>query len=80
MQGFKVNFQSTQTLLDASLAVQAKRFFMVSSISVFGRDVKAGETARARARLFIAVSPPENALREAYSAYLRGLSRTPSGG
>lgn len=40
VQGFKVNFQSTQTLLDASLAVQAKRFFMVSSISVFGRDVK----------------------------------------
>lgn len=37
--GFKVNFLSTQTLLDASLAVKAKRFFMVSSISVFGRDV-----------------------------------------
>ncbi|HEY5911268.1 MAG TPA: hypothetical protein VJA21_11765 [Verrucomicrobiae bacterium] len=49
-------------------------------LCLFGRDVKAGETARARARLFIAVSPPENALRQAYSAYLRGLSRTPSGG
>jgi UDP-glucose 4-epimerase len=38
--GFKVNFLSTQTLLDASLAVKLKRFFMVSSISVFGRDVE----------------------------------------
>jgi len=38
--GFKVNFQSTQTLLDASLALDVKRFFMVSSISVFGRDVQ----------------------------------------
>jgi len=37
--GFKVNFLSTRTLLDASLAAQVKRFFMVSSISVFGRDV-----------------------------------------
>ncbi|MEW6667691.1 MAG: NAD(P)-dependent oxidoreductase [Thermodesulfobacteriota bacterium] len=37
--GFRVNFLSTQTLLDASLALKAKRFFMVSSISVFGRDV-----------------------------------------
>ena len=38
--GFKVNFLSTQTLLDASLAGKVKRFFMVSSISVFGRDVE----------------------------------------
>ncbi|MGE5841084.1 MAG: NAD-dependent epimerase/dehydratase family protein [Deltaproteobacteria bacterium] len=38
--GFKVNFLSTQTLLDASLAVKAKRIFLVSSISVFGRDVQ----------------------------------------
>jgi len=38
--GFKVNFLSTQTLLDASLALRVKRFFMVSSISVFGRDVE----------------------------------------
>jgi len=38
--GFKVNFLSTQTLLDASLALKIKRFFMVSSIAVFGRDVK----------------------------------------
>lgn len=37
--GFKVNFLSTQSLLDASLALNVKRFFMVSSISVFGRDV-----------------------------------------
>lgn len=39
INGFKVNFVSTQTLLDASLALNVKRFFMVSSISVFGRDV-----------------------------------------
>lgn len=38
--GFKVNFLSTQTLLDASVALNVKRFFMVSSISVFGRDVE----------------------------------------
>jgi UDP-glucose 4-epimerase len=37
--GFKVNFLSAQTLLDASVALKVKRFFMVSSISVFGRDV-----------------------------------------
>ena len=37
--GFEVNFLSTQTLLDASVALKVKRFFMVSSISVFGRDV-----------------------------------------
>ena len=39
MLGFKVNFQSTQTLLDASVALGVTRFFMISSISVFGRDV-----------------------------------------
>jgi UDP-glucose 4-epimerase len=38
INGFRVNFLSTQTLLDASLALKVKRFFMVSSISVFGRD------------------------------------------
>ncbi len=38
--GFKVNFLSTQTLLDASVALGVKRFFMISSISVFGRDVR----------------------------------------
>ena len=38
--GFEVNFLSTQTLLDASVALKVKRFFMVSSISVFGRDVE----------------------------------------
>lgn len=37
--GFRVNFQSTQILLDASLAAKVNRFLMVSSISVFGRDV-----------------------------------------
>jgi nucleoside-diphosphate-sugar epimerase len=40
VQGFKVNFLSTQTLLDASLALNVKRFFMVSSISVFSREVE----------------------------------------
>ncbi len=39
VQGFKVNFQSTQTILDACVALGVKRFFMISSISVFGRDV-----------------------------------------
>jgi nucleoside-diphosphate-sugar epimerase len=38
IRGFQVNFGSTQVLLDASLALSIKKFFMVSSISVFGRD------------------------------------------
>lgn len=38
VRGFRVNFGSTQVLLDASLALSVKKFFMVSSISVFGRD------------------------------------------
>ncbi len=38
LMGFKVNFQSTQTLLDASLALKVTRFMMLSSIAVFGRD------------------------------------------
>ncbi len=37
--GFKVNFGSTQTLLDAALNKKINRFIMISSISVFGRDV-----------------------------------------
>jgi UDP-glucose 4-epimerase len=37
-RGFQVNFDSTRILLDASLALRVHRFFMVSSISVFGRD------------------------------------------
>lgn len=36
--GFKINFLATQTLLDASVALKVNRFFMMSSISVFGRD------------------------------------------
>ena len=40
MMGFRVNFLSTQTLLDASLALKVNRFLMVSSIAVFGRDVQ----------------------------------------
>jgi UDP-glucose 4-epimerase len=39
VQGFRINFQSTQALLDASLALKIKRFIMISSISVFGRNV-----------------------------------------
>ncbi|MBI5579849.1 MAG: NAD(P)-dependent oxidoreductase [Deltaproteobacteria bacterium] len=38
LRGFQVNFGSTQALLDAALALKTKKFFMVSSISVFGRD------------------------------------------
>jgi UDP-glucose 4-epimerase len=38
IRGYQINFGSTQVLLDAALAVKAKKFFMVSSISVFGRD------------------------------------------
>lgn len=38
VMGFKINFQSTQTILDASLALHINRFVMLSSISVFGRD------------------------------------------
>lgn len=39
VMGFAVNFQSTQTLLDAALAGGVNRFIMLSSISVFGMDV-----------------------------------------
>jgi len=38
IRGFQINFGSTQVLLDASVALKSKKFFMVSSISVFGRD------------------------------------------
>lgn len=38
VRGFQVNFDSTLALLDACVAQRATRFFMVSSISVFGRD------------------------------------------
>ena len=46
--GFKVNFHATQTLLDASVALGVKRFFMMSSIAVFGTDVTepVGDDAR----------------------------------
>jgi len=36
--GFKINFRSTKTLLDASLSSNVQRFIFLSSISVFGRD------------------------------------------
>ena len=38
VRGFQINFGSTQTLLDAAAALKTRKFFMVSSISVFGRD------------------------------------------
>ena len=37
--GFKVNFQSTVSLLDAGLALNLKRFIMISSIAVFDKSV-----------------------------------------
>jgi len=39
LRGFAVNFGSTHALLDASVALQVRKFFMISSIAVFGRDV-----------------------------------------
>lgn len=39
-RGFAVNFDSTRVLLDACAAQQVRKFFMVSSISVFGRDTR----------------------------------------
>lgn len=38
VRGFQVNFGSTQALLDAASVLKIKKVFMVSSISVFGRD------------------------------------------
>ena len=40
IRGFKVNFGSTQALLDASVAAKVQRFIMISSISVFGRGAQ----------------------------------------
>jgi UDP-glucose 4-epimerase len=40
VMGFQVNFFSTLTLLDAAVALGVKRFVMISSISVFGKDVQ----------------------------------------
>jgi UDP-glucose 4-epimerase len=37
-RGFRVNFDSTAVLLDACVAQKARKFFMLSSIAVFGRD------------------------------------------
>jgi UDP-glucose 4-epimerase len=39
-RGFAVNFGSTQVLLDVSVALGVRKFFLVSSISVFGRDAR----------------------------------------
>ena len=38
LNGFKVNFESTHVLLDAAAALKVRRFIMLSSIAVFGRD------------------------------------------
>ncbi len=40
VKGFRVNFFSTLSLLDASLAAGVRRFVMTSSISVFGKDAE----------------------------------------
>ncbi|MCP4756566.1 MAG: NAD(P)-dependent oxidoreductase [Proteobacteria bacterium] len=40
LHGFSVNFGSTQVLLDASQALSVRRFVMISSISVFGKDAQ----------------------------------------
>jgi UDP-glucose 4-epimerase len=37
-RGFRVNFESTAVLLDACVAQHVRKFFMLSSIAVFGRD------------------------------------------
>lgn len=39
LTGFKVNFQSTLVLLDAAITLNVRCFVMISSISVFGKDV-----------------------------------------
>jgi len=39
IKGFAVNFGSTQVLLDASVTFRVRRFIMLSSVAVFGRDV-----------------------------------------
>jgi len=39
LRGFRVNFDSTHVLLDAAAALKVRRFVMLSSIAVFGRDV-----------------------------------------
>jgi UDP-glucose 4-epimerase len=38
VKGFRVNFGSTQVFLDAASAMSVRRFVMLSSIAVFGRD------------------------------------------
>ncbi len=42
--------------------------------SLFGRDLKPGETARARTRLWIAAQAPDQAIRQVYASYLRTVS------
>ena len=42
-------------------------------LSLFGRDVKAGQTAAARARLVVAKSPTERQILDLYKQYVRAL-------
>ena len=46
-------------------------------LSLFGRDIKAGETARARARLVIGVGLGEKEVLQAYKKYLHDLRKGP---
>jgi hypothetical protein len=43
-------------------------------LSLFGNDVKSGETARARARLMIVSKQPDTEIMAAYESYLREVS------
>jgi hypothetical protein len=47
-------------------------------LSLFGRDIKAGQTATARARMVIAPAIPDDAVLVLYRRYLRGLSKLSS--
>jgi UDP-glucose 4-epimerase len=53
MRGFQVNFDSTRVLLDACAAQGVRKFFLASSIAVFGRDAPEPVSDRA-------VKNPEN--------------------
>ena len=45
-------------------------------LSLFGRDLKAGEEARAHARLLVLVSPGDEQILEAYEAFLKDVRRS----
>jgi len=46
-------------------------------LSLFGRDIRAGETARAQARLTIGIFPKEKEILRSYRAYRDSLARHP---